>query len=101
MSLKRITENKLITGMLIAAITLLVAWSVWVTDGVYKADKMQELAKTIVSSVCEDVDQLKKTDEGLKVELKEQRNLIHSNQLIIMDKLVDIHKSVKAGKVRE
>ena len=98
MTLKRIIENKLITGMIIAAITLLVAWSVWVTDGVYKADKVQEISKTMVTSICVDIDQLRKADEGFKLELKDQRELIHSNQITIMDKLMDIHKSVKAGK---
>ena len=101
-----ITRNKMISGILGVLATALLAWGIWVTDGVYKVhygkkliESRQEIADlkrdARLQAACEDIFELKAMDVILTQELKRQSETINRNYEKIMDKLIDIQKQIK------
>ena len=93
--IKKIMDNKIISGIVIAIFGLLMTWGVWVTKGNFKAEKIQEISQKVIENVCRDVDQLKQDTKEIRIELKEQREMIYKGQEKIFERLNSIHKSVK------
>ncbi len=101
-------DNKIISGILVALFGLLMAWGIWVTNGNYKAkevqgipekivgiEKAQAVSRIVIENVRSDVNQLKVDTKEIRVELKEQREIIYGNQEKILERLGAIHRSVK------
>lgn len=87
--------TKLSKKIFILIMTLLVSWGLWVTNGIFKADKRQELSDKTIQTLSQDINQLHIDTKEIKKELKEQRDLIHNNQEKILEKLGDISKVLK------
>ena len=101
-----ITQNKMISAILTVIATGLLAWGIWVTDGVYKIhygrtliESRQQIADlkrdARLQAACEDIFELKATDVILTQELKRQSETINRNYEKIMDKLIDIQRQIK------
>ncbi len=93
--IKKVMDNKIISGILVALFGLLMAWGIWVTNGNFKTEAKHAVSQKTIENVCEDVNELKKDTKEIRVELKEQREIIFGNQEKILERLGLIHKSVK------
>lgn len=90
--MKKILENKFISGVVLVLLGLFISWGIWVTNGVYKT---HETATTTVKTICSDINKLQIDTKEIRLELKEQRELIYINQEKILEKLGGISKSLK------
>jgi len=90
-------DNKVVSGVVIAVFSLLMAWGIWVTNGNFRVEKAQAVSQKITENVCSDVNQLKGDVKEIRVELKDQREVIYKNQEKILERLGSIHKSVKSN----
>jgi len=102
--IKKIMDNKIISGVTVALFSLLMAWGIWVTNGNFKTERVQGVSQVVIENVRSDVEELKKDTKEVRAELKEQRGIIYQNQEKILEKLgsmnrmqESIHKSF-AGK---
>ena len=93
--IKKIMDNKIISGIVIAIFGLLMAWGISQTNKSFKAEKAQEVSQKVIENVCTDVEELKKDTKEIRIELKEQREMIHKGQEKIFERLGSIHKSMK------
>ena len=98
--LKKMLANKFISGVIIVIFGLLISWGVWVTNGVYRADKVQEVSDKTISTLCINITKLEGEVKEVKGELKSQRDLIHQNQEKLLEKLGGISKSLKSNDRR-
>lgn len=103
MTLKKFTDNKILTGTAIVVFGLVLSWGIWVTSGVYQTDKAQEVTKVAtdskIDSICTDLNELrsdfKSETKDIKKELQDQRDMIFTNNEKVMEKLGGISKSLK------
>jgi len=99
-------ENKLISMILGAIATGLLAWGIWVTDAAYDVkygkkliESRQEIVSlkqdAIIKLISGDIFELQATDVILKEELKQQRDMIHDNHQKVLKILLDIQRNVR------
>ena len=91
-------ENKLVMSICGVVIAGLMAWGIWVTKGVFAA----QFNETTLSSLCGDVEAMKKIDAGLKlqaevlaVKFEVQTLKMETNQKEMMQNQVEIMKELK------
>ena len=110
--IKKIMDNKIISGIVIAIFGSLIALGTYVTLGAIKSHnsvdlspkvqiltQKQEIIQTVIENVRGDIVELKKDTKEIRVELKEQREIIYKNQEKILERLGSINKGV--GSVRK
>lgn len=87
--------NKTLVALIGLLIASALSWAVWVTNGLYGADKEKEVTSQKVTSVCEDMDEIKGDIRALKEEVKHQNEKMNSNQERILEKLIELNKNIK------
>jgi len=92
------TENKLVMSICGIVMAGLMAWGIWVTKGVFSAQFNEET----LASICDDVDRMKKIDEGLRVQaevlavkFEVQTLKMETNQKEMLQNQVEIMKELK------
>ncbi len=92
------TENKFVLAVFGLVLTGLLAWGIWVTQGVYVATFN---AKTI-DTVCGDIDAMKKIDAELRIQAEVQAVKLdvqvlkmETNQLEILKMQAEIMKELR------
>ena len=92
---KAMSNNKIICGIILTLFSLLMVWGIWVTNGSFETGKKCALFDKSIEVIGKDIEGLQKGQKEIQGELKEQREMIHTNQTKILEKLTDISKSVK------
>lgn len=88
-------ENKIIVGIVMAIFGLVVSWGIWVTNGTYKSENTAQSLSNDINAVKESQTNMSGEIKEIRNELKEQRDLIHTNQEKILERLGGISKSLK------
>ena len=87
--------NKLVLAILGVLVAFIISWSIWVTNGIYGADKEKAVASQKVTELCDDVNEIKDDMKSVKKDIKEQNEKVNSNQEKILEKLIEINKTIK------
>ena len=90
-----VKENKMVSVILGVLATGLLAWGIWVTDASYTVHYTRSVQ---LSNICADIDNLELGQKEIRIELRDQRTLIATNQEKIYLLLLQIQKGVKSSK---
>lgn len=92
------TENKIVLSVCGVVIAGLLAWGVWVT----KISFSSQFNEVTLKSMCDDVDRMKKIDEGLRIQaevlsvkFEVQTLKMETNQKEMLQNQVEIMKELK------
>jgi peptidoglycan hydrolase CwlO-like protein len=87
--------NKLVLTIIGILVASVISWSIWVTNGIYGADKEKAVTSQKVTELCSDVNEIKDDMKSVKEDIKKQNEKVNSNQEKILEKLIEINKGIK------